>query len=79
MKLLILGASGLIGQSVFTRLAADGHEVWGATRGAPRPGRAAAEWLCMDFTHPDPAGWRAQLQGFEAVVNCAGILQDSPC
>ncbi|HHW35326.1 MAG TPA: SDR family oxidoreductase [Paracoccus solventivorans] len=79
MKLLVTGASGLIGQSVCTRLAADGHEVWGATRGAPRPGQGAvAGWLRMDFARPDPAGWRAQLQGFEAVVNCVGVLQDSP-
>lgn len=31
----------------------------------------------MDFT-ARISDWRVQLQGFEAVVNCVGVLQDSP-
>lgn len=39
MKVLVAGATGVIGRPLVTRLVADGHEVWGMTR---RPARVEA-------------------------------------
>jgi uncharacterized protein YbjT (DUF2867 family) len=70
----------LIGGYVVARLAALGHEVTGVGR---RTGEAArrlpqARWLEIDLAKQTSARWQTTLQGFDAVVNCAGALQESP-
>lgn len=67
MRIVILGATGLIGQAVATRLAALGHDV-------RRLSRATGPDMAKVAT---PADWLVHLIGVEAVVNCAGVLQDS--
>jgi uncharacterized protein YbjT (DUF2867 family) len=72
MRVLILGASGLIGSAVAARLTARGDDVVGVSRrGGPRS-------LRIDMAQiRDVSQWIPHLSGIGAVVNCAGVLQDS--
>lgn len=78
MRILLLGASGFIGSHVLARLAAGGHEVRALARraGARLP---KVEWIEADLaTLREASRWRAHLEGVDAVVNCAGLLQGGP-
>jgi uncharacterized protein YbjT (DUF2867 family) len=80
MRVLVVGATGLIGSAVAARLVAQGHQVVAASR---RPGAIASILLTrevrIDIARAiDPTDWLVHLRGIEAVVNCAGVLQDSP-
>jgi uncharacterized protein YbjT (DUF2867 family) len=78
LQVLLLGASGLIGSAVLARLAAQGHEVRAVAR---RPGNEGpgVRWLRLDIARAtDVPVWRPHLAGVDAVVNCAGVLQDGP-
>jgi uncharacterized protein YbjT (DUF2867 family) len=77
MRVLLTGATGLIGSAVAARLSGDGHEVVAVARrvGPARPG---LRWIAVDMRQARmPADWALHLEGVEAVINCAGILQDS--
>jgi uncharacterized protein YbjT (DUF2867 family) len=79
MRVLLTGATGFIGAAIAARLQADGHYVIGVTR---RTGSASqrvpvAHWIELDLaraTRPDD--WTHHLEDVQAVVNCAGVLQD---
>ena len=81
MRILLIGASGFIGSAVAARLKADGHHVTGVGRAA---GSDAARvpvdrWLRLDLRQATvPEAWAPHLSQIDAVVNCAGTLQDSP-
>jgi len=78
MRVLVLGASGFISAAVTARLLARGDEVVGVARrlGAEHP---ALRWVSIDVGRAtSPADWRPHLDGIDAVVNCAGVLQDAP-
>jgi uncharacterized protein YbjT (DUF2867 family) len=80
MKVLVLGATGLIGSAVCARLAADGHRVVAAARSmsGPRP-LSPEEFVAVDMARlVTPQMWQPLLEGIEIVVNCAGTLQDGP-
>lgn len=80
MRVLLLGATGLIGSAVAARLSAAGHEVVGVTRGLDAAARRVpvARWIELDLRQiKGPQDWAPHLAGIEAVVNCAGTLQDS--
>jgi uncharacterized protein (TIGR01777 family) len=67
MKILISGASGLIGSALVGRLAEDGHAVARLVRSPPRPDQSDIQW--------DPAHGKldcSALEGFDAVVHLAG-------
>ena len=81
MRVLLTGATGLIGSAVFARLRDDGHEVVAVTRALDAAALRldAGSFIRLDMgkaTGPDR--WMPHLVGIEAVVNCAGVLQDSP-
>ena len=77
MRVLIVGASGFIGMAVASRLAAEGHSVVGVGRSDLRA-FPVMEWVRLNVAHAsDPSMWLPLLQGVNAVVNCAGTLQDS--
>jgi len=80
MAILLLGATGLIGSAVAARLARDGREIVGVARtigGETRRVLGVTRWIALDLrsirTFED---WRPHLAGIDAVVNCAGALQD---
>jgi len=65
MKILIAGASGLVGSALVPNLKAEGAEVVRLVRATPRAGEI--EW------HPNRGSIdAAALEGFDAVVNLAG-------
>ncbi|WP_309084238.1 SDR family oxidoreductase [Chelativorans sp.] len=79
MKVLVTGATGLIGCAVCARLSAEGHQVTAVVRPGSRPlAMAAARVVEVDMARA--AGtqvWAEHLRGIDAVVNCVGALQDS--
>jgi uncharacterized protein YbjT (DUF2867 family) len=76
---LVLGASGFIGSAVCARLVADGHRVLGVSRNRYDAGLVSIEHIALDISRATaPQDWLPLLPGVEAVVNCAGTLQDSP-
>ena len=80
MRILILGATGLIGSAAAARLSREGHEVVGVARrigGAETRRVAAARWVRLDLREVrGAADWAPHLAGIDAIVNCAGALQD---
>jgi uncharacterized protein YbjT (DUF2867 family) len=80
MRVLVVGAYGLIGSYVTARLLAEGHDVVGTGRNIHKATRRwpAARWIQIDISRMSAAGWRPHLDGVDAVVNCAGALQDGP-
>lgn len=75
MRILLLGATGLIGEAALRRLLAAGHAVTALGRdvAAGRRRWPEAGWVEADLTAAD---WPALLGDTDAVVNCAGALQD---
>lgn len=80
MRILLTGASGLIGAQLCAHLITAGYEVVGVARhtDAPRRKAPAVRWLALDMAKAGPDDWAAALAGVGAVVNCAGALQDGP-
>lgn len=81
MNILLTGATGLIGSSVAARLRAEGHAVIGVTRRLDSASRRVPVtlWIEADIARATRAeDWLPHLAGIDAVVNCAGVLQDSP-
>ncbi len=65
MRILIAGASGLVGSALVPSLTADGAEVTRLVRSTPKPGEI--EW------HPNQDAMdAARLEGFDAIINLAG-------
>ena len=80
MRVLLLGATGLIGSAVAARLQAAGHESVGVARKVDGPARRVpvARWIALDLRDiRAPEDWLPHLAGIDAVVNCAGTLQDN--
>lgn len=75
MKILITGASGLIGGRLRAALLARGHAVIGVARRVP-DGAPAGTWIALDIANSTPAAWRAHLQGIDVVVNAVGIFRE---
>src|ERR1051326_9141466 len=78
MRVMVVGASGLIGSAVCARLAARGDTILAVVHRPTDLGLIPAGTLEIDMTGAtDPADWVPHLTGVDAVVNCAGVLQDS--
>ncbi|HWA45671.1 MAG TPA: SDR family oxidoreductase [Hypericibacter adhaerens] len=81
MRVLVLGAYGLIGTYVSLRLVADGHEVAGLGRRTAQAARRlpGLRWIAGDLRAMTRVeSWVEPLRGIDAVINCAGVLQDGP-
>jgi uncharacterized protein YbjT (DUF2867 family) len=79
MRVLVTGAYGLIGSAVLLRLHREGHELVAAGRSIAAARRRApfVRWLEADYRRLTIAGdWLPLLEDIDAVVNCAGVLQD---
>ncbi len=81
VKVLVTGATGLIGSAVIARLLAEGYEITGIARHTARAARSLPQvkWIALDIAHAtSPESWMPHLDRFDAVVSCAGALQDAP-
>jgi uncharacterized protein YbjT (DUF2867 family) len=79
MRVLVTGAYGFIGSAVTARLLADGHEVVGLGRNVAQASRQQPDvrWISLDIAKASNSkDWLPHLSGIQAVVNCAGALQD---
>ena len=77
VRIVVVGATGLIGAAVTARLLAEGHELVAIGR---RVGieRDRLRWVAADMRALQRADdWVVHLREADAVVNCAGVLQDS--
>ena len=80
MRILLVGASGFIGSAVAARLKRDGHDVTGVGRasGSDAARVPVERWVRLDLRGATTLeAWAPHLAGIDAVVNCAGALQDS--
>jgi UDP-glucose 4-epimerase len=68
MRVLVTGATGLIGRSLLARLA-PGIEVIGMARGEPPPGPAGVDWVRQDLT--EPLDGKALPHSLDAIVHLA--------
>ncbi|MCI3134716.1 SDR family oxidoreductase [Phenylobacterium aquaticum] len=80
MRILVTGAYGLIGGRVTARLLAEGHEVTGVGRHVAAAARSLPQvrWIEADLARWREGDWAPHLADIDAVVNCAGALQDGP-
>jgi uncharacterized protein YbjT (DUF2867 family) len=79
MTILVLGATGFIGQQVLLTLSQAGHPVTGLGRDTRQASARvpAATWIARDLrTLQQAADWHPLLDDVTAVINCAGALQD---
>lgn len=79
MRVLVTGAYGFIGSAVTARLLADDHEIAGVGRNVAHAARqqSSVRWITLDIAKARNAeDWLPHLAGIDAVVNCAGALQD---
>ena len=78
MRILLTGANGFIGRHLTAAFVASGHEVVAAVR---RVGEMQRRFPSVTVLHVDlnrdttAATWAPRLPGVDAIVNCAGILQ----
>ncbi len=80
MRILVTGAYGLIGGYIVAGLRSAGHEVVGCGRQTARARRRfpGVAWIESDFNRDvTPEAWTPRLADVDAVVNCAGVLQES--
>jgi len=81
VKVLVLGGYGLIGSAVLLHLLEAGHAViaLGRSTSAARRRFPEVSWIEEDIAGLcEAAAWRPLVVGCDAVVNCAGALQDGP-
>jgi uncharacterized protein YbjT (DUF2867 family) len=81
MRVLVLGAYGLIGAGITRHLRAAGFETEGLGRNEQTARRVFPQlgWIIRDMASMRALGdWIPVIDGFDAVVNCAGALQDGP-
>lgn len=79
MKILILGATGFIGSEVLKSLHLRGHAVTGLARSVTRARDKwpFANWISADLSRMTHAtDWSSLVHDHDAIVNCAGALQD---
>lgn len=77
MKVLLLGASGLLGHNVLQQLVADGHEVTALVRRSEGIRLQADGWHTVVGSVLDYPTLCRAAKGCEAVVNCAGTTDMS--
>jgi uncharacterized protein YbjT (DUF2867 family) len=77
VRVLVVGASGFIGSALVARLRSRGEEVVGVSRS--QVNCQTDRVYALDIARVRHSSeWARPLQGVDAVVNCAGILQDGP-
>ena len=78
MHILVIGATGFLGSAIHGALIDAGHSVLATYhRGLPPPDRRETQWQYCDMGAMTVSAWTALLRDVDAVVNCAGVLQDN--
>lgn len=77
MKVLLLGATGLLGHNVLLRLMAEGHRVVALVRRADGICLPGGEWETVKGSLLDYEVLSQASQGCDAIVNCAGTTDMS--
>ena len=77
MKVLLLGATGLLGHNVLRRLVAEGHNVTALVRRADGIRFDSDGWQTVVGSPLDYETLRRAADGCEAVINCAGVTDMS--
>ena len=76
--ILVVGVTGFIGAAVACRLHAAGARIVGVSRSAPKSA-VPLRHVRLDIARAtDPSAWRPHIDGIDAVVYCAGTLQEGP-
>jgi len=70
MRVVMTGATGVVGGHVLPRLRAAGHEVVALSRRPPASKDPGVTWIAADVTTPGP--WQRQVDGADAVFHFAG-------
>jgi len=74
-RVLLVGASGLIGSAALARFRTAGVALRAVARRVGQK-QDGVEWCAIDLKElVAPAAWLPLLDGVEAIVNCAGVLQ----
>ncbi|MEM7236383.1 MAG: NAD-dependent epimerase/dehydratase family protein [Pseudomonadota bacterium] len=68
-RILLLGATGLIGTAVADRFAAEGHHVTGVMRNTDRAPESVAQAIAGDLAAPEE--WLPLLAEMDALIHCA--------
>lgn len=79
MKVLLAGATGMIGQALLHKLVAVGHEVTLGVRDVESARRKwpGARLVHVDYSDPDKSRlWTGALAGTDAVINTVGIFRE---
>jgi uncharacterized protein (TIGR01777 family) len=71
MKIILTGATGLIGGALSERLLSEGHELTSLVRGAKMPANARTTFVRWDIDRGEIAD-PSQLEGHDAVIHLAG-------
>lgn len=81
MKILILGGNGFIGSEIARIAHLEGHDVSCVGRNikAAKSRLPGINWIQQDIVKlSDKSHWDSLIKGQEAIINCAGSLQQSP-
>lgn len=79
MKLLLTGASGLLGAAVARAAAAQGDEVIGIVGRWPAAVPGVARQVSLDLSQPETVAALARETRPDAIVNCAAIAEPAAC
>jgi uncharacterized protein YbjT (DUF2867 family) len=76
MRVAVIGGTGLIGSAVAAHLSSRGYSIVAMSRSEPGGSPNA---VAVDISQADSSSyWIPHLQGVDAIINCAGVFQDSP-
>lgn len=78
MRILIVGAGGMIGAALVARLQRTGHDLLLGVRDTDDARRRWPQWpaIAIDYLHPEPERWRRALASVDVVVNAVGIFRE---
>ena len=77
MRILLTGASGLIGKQLLANLLAEGHQVACAMRSPPNGANSRMTYIHADFSQDtDKSLWVARLRDVDVVINAVGIFRE---
>jgi uncharacterized protein YbjT (DUF2867 family) len=79
VTVLLIGATGFLGAAIHAALLTEGYRVVATYHRGPKPSwpHMGTDWRQADLGRLDEGCWERLLAGSDAVINCAGVLQDN--